>query len=36
MLSESIGPMIYILVLAAALVCLGIALGRRERDPEKH
>lgn len=32
---ESLGPLVYVAVLAAALVCIGIVLGRKER-PEKH
>jgi hypothetical protein len=33
MLLESLGPLIYIAVISAALVGLAVALGRRERNP---
>ena len=32
---ESLGPLLYVAVLAAVLVCLGVALGRKERKTEK-
>jgi uncharacterized membrane protein len=34
MLLESLGPLIYIAVIAAALVGFAVALGRRERNPD--
>jgi hypothetical protein len=36
MLAESIGPLVYIAVITAVLVCGGILLGRKESNPEKH
>ena len=35
MLSESIGPLVYVAILAAALVSIGVVLGREERNPTK-
>jgi hypothetical protein len=35
MLAESVGPLVYIAILAAVLVCVGIFLGRKERNAEK-
>jgi hypothetical protein len=36
MLTESLGPLLYIAIIAAVLVCGGIFLGRKESNPEKH
>ncbi len=33
---EQLGPIVYIAVIAAALVGYSVALGRKERNSEKH
>jgi hypothetical protein len=33
---EQLGSLVYIGVIAAALVSYGVARGRKERNPEKH
>jgi hypothetical protein len=33
---EQLGPLVYIAVIAAALVGYAVVRGRKERKPEKH